>query len=38
MHPYSDDWSALKQQAASFLDQFSSGSEKPLHYVGLLPN
>ena len=38
MHPYSDDWPALKQQVASFLNQFSSGSEELLHYVGLLPN
>lgn len=38
MHPYSDDWSAIKQNVASFLDQFSSGSDELLNYVGLLPN
>lgn len=38
MHAYSNDWSAIKQQVAAFLDQFSAGSEELLHYVGLLPN
>lgn len=38
MHPYSDDWPAIKQHVASFLDRFSSGSDELLHYVGLLPN
>ena len=38
LHPYSDDWPALKRQVACFLDQFGNGSEKLLRYVGLLGN
>ena len=38
LHHYSNDWQALKAEVSSFLNQFQSGSEQLLHYVGLLPN
>lgn len=38
MHHYSNDWQSLKQHVDHFLSQFQPGSEKLLHYVGLLPN
>jgi len=38
MHRCSADWAQLKLQVATFLDQFQSGSDDLLHYVGLLPN
>lgn len=38
LHRLSDDWSALKQRVATFLNQFQYGSLELLHYVGLLPN
>lgn len=37
LHSRSDDWPALKQQVAAFLDQFQDGSHPLLRYVGLLP-
>jgi len=37
LHRHSDDWQTLKQRVAGFLDQFSDGSSRLLHYVGLLP-
>jgi transposase len=37
LHRLSDDWSALKQRIADFLDQFRLGSDDLLTYVGLLP-
>jgi hypothetical protein len=36
LHPYSNDWQALKQEVTWFLDQFRDGSEELLRYVGLL--
>lgn len=36
LHPYSDDWQTLKQEVAWFLDQFRTGSNELLRYVGLL--
>lgn len=36
MHRLASDWSALRHQVNSFLDQFIKGSRKLLHYVGLL--
>lgn len=36
LHPYSDDWPALKRQVACSLDQFSCGSKELLRYTGLL--
>jgi hypothetical protein len=38
LHRLSDDWQALRQQVAIFLDQFQLGSTDLLHYVGLLPD
>lgn len=38
LHAKCDDWQALKQTVASFLDQFQTGSPELLRYVGLLPN
>jgi transposase len=38
MHRLRDDWQALQQRVASFLDSFTEGSAELLHYVGLLPN
>jgi len=35
LHRYEDDWPALKQRVAVFLDQFASGSQDLLRYVGL---
>jgi hypothetical protein len=37
LHPFCDDWPALKRAVASFLDQFRLGSLDLLRYVGLLP-
>lgn len=37
-HHYADHPDVLQQQVATFLDQFASGSEELLRYVGLLPN
>lgn len=37
LHRYADDWDALQARVAAFLDQFLSGSEALLRYVGLLP-
>jgi transposase len=36
LHPLAHDLEALRQQVGDFLDQFASGSEALLHYVGLL--
>jgi hypothetical protein len=38
LHRLSQDWSALKQAVADFLDRFASGSDSLLRYVGLLPD
>jgi transposase len=38
LHRLSDDWTALKQAVAAFLDTFASGSTPLLRYVGLLPD
>jgi len=38
LHRKSDDWQALKQTVADFLDGFKDGSPELLRYVGLLPN
>ena len=38
LHRMSDDWQALKQDVANFLDRFKHGSPDLLRYVGLLPN
>jgi transposase len=38
LHRLSDDWPALKQNVASFLDQYRLGSPQLLRYVGLLPD
>ena len=38
LHRLRDDWAALKQRVAVFLDQFRHGSLKLLRYVGLLPD
>lgn len=38
LHHLSSDWQALRQQVASFFDQFRLGSSDLLHYVGLLPD
>jgi hypothetical protein len=38
LHRMSDDWQALKQNVANFLDGFKHGSPELLRYVGLLPN
>ena len=37
LHSFSDDWQALKQEVATFPDQFANESDRLLHYVGLLP-
>lgn len=37
-HRLADQPAMLQQQMAAFLDQFHTGSEDLLHYVGLLPN
>lgn len=34
-HRLATDWSALRQRVRAFLDQFASGSDELLHYVGL---
>jgi len=34
-HRLATDWSALRQRVRAFLDQFASGSDDLLHYVGL---
>ena len=36
LHRLADDWHALHQRVAAFLDQFASGSDELLRYVGLL--
>jgi transposase len=36
LHRLADDWKALRQQVRDFLNQFQSGSQCLLHYVGLL--
>jgi hypothetical protein len=38
LHRLSDDWQALKEQVAQFLDTLALGSPALLRYVGLLPN
>jgi hypothetical protein len=38
LHRLSDDWPALKQEVAAFLDRFADDSPDLLRYVGLLPN
>lgn len=38
LHRLSDDWQALKQGVADFLEQFANGSPELLRYVGLLPH
>ena len=38
LHRLSEEWDALKQQVADFLNQFQNGSQDLLHYVGLLPS
>ena len=35
LHRRADDWTALRASVRDFLDQFASGSEELLHYVGL---
>ncbi len=35
MHRLAGDWEALRQRVNAFLDQFASGSQELLHYVGL---
>ena len=37
LHRQSDDWPALKQRIAAFLDHFAHGSPELLRYAGLLP-
>jgi hypothetical protein len=37
LHPFADNWPALKRAVTSFLDQFRLGSSDLLRYVGLLP-
>lgn len=37
-HRLADDWPALKATANAFLDQFATGSDALLRYVGLLPD
>ena len=37
LHRFSDDWPGLRVAIADFLDQFTSGSDSLLRYVGLLP-
>ena len=36
MHRLAGDWEALRCHVNAFLDQFASGSQELLHYVGLL--
>jgi hypothetical protein len=38
LHRLSQDWPALKQAVADFLDPFAAGSQPLLRYVGLLPD
>jgi hypothetical protein len=35
LHRYADDWPGLKQRVFTFLDEFRSGSQELLRYVGL---
>ncbi|MEM8863498.1 MAG: IS630 family transposase [Chloroflexota bacterium] len=37
LHRHSDNWPQLKTEVATFLEQFSDGSDELLRYVGLLP-
>lgn len=37
LHRLSDDWPALRQAVAAFLDQFANGSQPLLRYTGLWP-
>jgi hypothetical protein len=37
LHRLSDDWPALRQAVATFLDQFATGSQPLLRYTGLWP-
>ena len=34
-HRLADDWVALRRQVDAFLDQFATGADDLLHYVGL---
>lgn len=36
MHRLAEDWEALRRRVDAFLDQFASGSQELLRYVGLL--
>jgi len=36
MHRLAGDWEELRRRVNAFLDQFASGSQELLHYVGLL--
>lgn len=36
LHRVADDWPELRQRVHRFLDQFATGSQALLHYVGLL--
>jgi len=38
MHRLADDWVTLRGRVRSFLEQFASGSQRLLEYVGLLGN
>jgi hypothetical protein len=38
LHRLSQDWPGLKRAVADFLDQFATGSQPLLRYVGLLPD
>ena len=38
LHPFSDDWLALKQRVLDFMARFSTPSPDLLNYVGLLPS
>jgi hypothetical protein len=35
LHRLASDWKALRQRVNAFLDQFATGSQELLHYVGL---
>ncbi len=38
LHRLADDWGQLRQRVNAFLDQFATGSQALLHYVGLVGN